>query len=123
MVDPRICTWSTASESNLHNIPHLPFYETITIQTSIVATFHAPSDLSGIGGMKCKHPYSVNHWQNGPSHYDTLFINTAIDNADQDGDLSMYEFLGLEVAQAWLFFSFTLEGVTYLCTLVHWSLT
>lgn len=35
------------------DIPDLPpFYEKITIHTSAIATFHAPSDLSGIGGMK-----------------------------------------------------------------------
>ena len=40
-------------KSSPHNIPNLPpFYEMITIHTSAIATFHAPSDLSGIDGMK-----------------------------------------------------------------------
>ena len=72
-------------ESSPHNIPDLPpFYDKITIYTSVVATFHAPNDLSGIGGMKHERIHAVNCWRNGPGHYDTLFINTAIDNEDQD---------------------------------------
>ena len=103
------------------NIPNLPpFYNKIIIHTAAVATFHAPSDLSGIGGIKHEHIHAVNHWKNGPGHYDTLFINAAIDNEDQDGDSSVHGFLGLEIAQAHLFFSFTLEGVMYPCALVHW---
>ena len=86
-------------ESSLHNIPDLsPFYEKITIYTSVVATFHAPSNLSGIGGMKHECIHAVNCWQNGPGHYDTLFISTAIDNEDQDGESFVHGLLGLEVA-------------------------
>lgn len=108
-------------ESSPHNIPDLPpFYEKITVYTSILATFHTPSDLSGIGGMKHKHIHAVNRWQNGPGHYDTLFVNAAINDEDQDGESSVHGFLGLEVAQACLFFSFALEGVMYPCALVHW---
>ena len=45
--------------SNARNIPNLPhFFERITIHTAVVATFHAPSDLSGIGGMKHEHWYA-----------------------------------------------------------------
>ena len=48
-----------------------------------------------------------------------MLINAAHDN-DDDDSLSAGGLLGLEVAQARLFFSFTLDGVKYSCTLVHW---
>ena len=108
--------------SSTCNIPDLPpFYETITIHTAAIATFHAPSNLSGNGGMKCKHIHSVSHWREGPGRYDTLFINASADNVDGNAeDLSAHGILGLEVACAHLFFSFTLNGVKYPCALVHW---
>ena len=108
--------------SSARNIPNLPpFYEKITIHTSAVATFHAPSDLSGIGGMKRERIHAVNHWRNGPGRYDTMFINTThSDTDDNAGSSSAHGFLDLEVARAHLFFSFVHEGVKYPCALVHW---
>lgn len=104
--------------SSAHDIPNLPpFYEKITIHTAAVATFHAPSDLSGIGGMKRERIHAVSRWRKGPGRYDTLFINVASDNAE---DSSPRGILDLEVARAHLFFSFTLNGVKYPCALVHW---
>ena len=106
--------------SSAHDIPNLPpFYEKITIHTSAIATFHAPSDLSGIGGMKRERIHAVKRWRNGPGRYDTMLINAAHDNDDDDSS-SAQGLLGLEVARARLFFSFTLDGVKYPCTLVHW---
>lgn len=105
--------------SGARNIPSLPpFYEKIIIHTAAVATFHAPSDLSGIGGMKRERIHAVSRWRNGPGRYDTLFIGAASDNMDED--LSTRGILGLEVARAHLFFSFTLDGIKYPCALVHW---
>ena len=106
--------------SNACDIPNLPhFYERITIHTAAVATFHVPSDLSGIGGMRCERIHAVDRWRNGPGCYDTLFINITEDGAD-DSDLSAHGFLGLNVAHAHLFFSFNLDGVKYPCVLVQW---
>lgn len=104
------------------DIPNLPpFYEKITIHTAAVATFHAPSDLAGIGGMKRERIHAVSRWRKGPGRYDTLFINAASDDVDDDAeDSSPRGILGLEVARAHLFFSFTLDRVKYPCALVHW---
>lgn len=108
--------------SSTHNIANLPqFYEKITIHTAAVATFHAPSDLSGVGGMKHECIHAVGHWRKGPGCYDTVFINTSSNNAsDNTGDSSVHGILGLKVAHAHLFFLFALDGVKYQCTLVHW---
>ena len=55
---------------------HPTFFGLITIYPSAVATFHAPSDPSGIGGMRREHIRAVNLWRKGPSRYDTIFVNT-----------------------------------------------
>ena len=71
--------------------------------------------------MKCEHIHAVSCWRQGPGHYNTLFINTPANNVDDSAeDLSASGILGLKVAHAHLFFSFTLNGVKYLCVLVHW---
>ncbi|KAF8228062.1 hypothetical protein L208DRAFT_1293424, partial [Tricholoma matsutake] len=99
------CTSNTSSAD-------LPtFYGKITIYPSAVTTFHAPSDISGIGGMCCECIRAVKSWQKGPGHYDTIFVNT---NTSMDG------MQGLEVAHMRLFFSLSHEGVKYPCTLIHW---
>jgi hypothetical protein len=87
------------------------FYGKITIYPSAVATFHAPSDISGIGGMRRERIHTVKSWRKGPGRYDTIFINT---------DPSFNGMQGLEVARVRLFFSFSHEGVEYPCALVHW---
>ena len=67
------------------NIPDLPlFYETITIHPSAVATFHTPSDLSSIGGMKRECIHTVSCWKRGPGHYNTLFINATANDVDDN---------------------------------------
>ena len=88
-----------------------------TIHTSAATTFHAPSDLSSFGGIKHKCIHAFKRWRNGPGHYDTMLVNIA---HDDDNSSSVRELHGLGVAQAHLFFSFTLDGVKYPCTLVHW---
>jgi hypothetical protein len=99
------CTSNTSSAD-------LPtFYGKITIYPSAVATFHAPSDISGIGGMCRERIRAVKSWRKGPGRYDTIFVNT---NPSMDG------MQGLEVARMHLFFSFSHEGVEYPCALIHW---
>ena len=88
---------------SVRDIPHLPpFYKKITIHTSTIATFHAPSDPSGISSMKCERIHAVKHWRKGPGRYNTLFINAAHDNTESDGGLlsstSVCGIIGLEVA-------------------------
>ena len=85
------------------DIPHLPpFYEKITIHTSAIATFHAPSDPSRIGGMKHECIHAVKHWRTGPGHHDSLFINAAHNNTESDRGLlsstSVHGIIGLEIA-------------------------
>ena len=97
---------SVSAESTLPT-----FFGMITIYPSAVATFHAPSDLSGIGGMRRERIRAVKSWRKGPSHYDTIFVNT---------DPSVKGMRGLSVARVQLFFLFSHDGIEYPCALVHW---
>jgi hypothetical protein len=64
------------SHSDISNSPLPMFYGKITIYPSAVAMFHAPSNISGIGGMCHKCIHAVKSWRKGPGHYDTIFVNT-----------------------------------------------
>ena len=100
------------SDSDSSASSSLPtFYGKITVYPSAVATFHAPSDISGIGGMRRERIRAVKSWRKGPGRYDTIFVNT---------DPSMEGMKGLEISRVQLFFSFSHDNVEYPCALVHW---
>jgi hypothetical protein len=100
------------SDSDISLRTALPiFYGKITIYPSAVATFHAPSDISGTGGMRTERIRAVTSWRKGPGRYDTVFVNT---------DPAAEGMRGLDVARVRLFFSFSYEGIQYPCALVHW---
>ena len=97
------------SDTSVSSLP--TFYGKITIYPSAVAIFHAPSDISGIGGMRRERIRAVKSWRKGPGRYDTIFVNI---------DPSMEGMRGLEIARVRLFFLFSHDGVEYPCALVHW---
>jgi len=76
-----------------------------------MATFRAPSDLSGIECMRHEYIQVTPSWRNGQSCYDTVFINS---------DPSEEGMCGLEVAHVLMFFAFIHEGKQYQCGLMHW---
>ena len=86
------------------------FYGKITCYPSAVATFHVPSDISGVGGMHRERIRAVKSWRKGPRRYDTIFVNT---------DPSAHGMHGLDVARTRLF-SFSYNGIKYPCVLVDW---
>ncbi|KAF8224104.1 hypothetical protein L208DRAFT_1513386 [Tricholoma matsutake] len=81
------------SDTSVSALP--TFYGKITIYPSAVATFHAPSDILGIGSMHRERMHAVKSWRKGPGHYDTIFINT---------DPSVEGMKGLDIACVRLFF-------------------
>lgn len=89
------------------------FQERVSVFTSAVATFFAPSDFSGMGGMHRERIRSVSMWRHGPARRDCVFIQK---------DDKVDGFRGLHAARFLLFFSFAFEGVTYPCALVTWFL-
>jgi len=89
-----------------------PHYEgKVSVFHSAAATFYAPSDSSGIGGMRREHIRATPSWRNGPPRYDCIFVNTA---SDLEG------MRGLDIARVRCFFSFAFRGILYPCALVHW---
>jgi hypothetical protein len=89
--------------------PH--FFGRISIFHSAVATYYAPSDLSGIGGMRREWIRATPSWQNGPPRYDCALISTT---SNLDGTHS------LDVARILLCFSLEFQQKEYPCALVQW---
>lgn len=88
-----------------------PRLSRFSVFTSARATFYAPSDLSGIGGMYREHIRATKSWQKGLPRYDCVFVET---DASKDG------MRGLHVARVKLFFSFWRDDVYYPCAFVDW---
>jgi hypothetical protein len=83
----------------------------IEVFNSAIAAFRAPSDVSGITGMRREHIRAMPSWRNGPARYDTVLINS---NPDAEG------IYGFEIARILLFFAFRYQEMHYPCALVHW---
>ncbi|KAG2091332.1 uncharacterized protein F5147DRAFT_823151 [Suillus discolor] len=83
----------------------------IAVFNSASSRFYAPSDLSGIGGMRTEHIRSCPSWRGGHSRNDCVFVNT---------DSSLPGMQGLEVAHVRAFFSFQYWGEVYPCVVVRW---
>ena len=83
----------------------------LSIYHSAIATFFAPCDLSGIGGMCHEHICAIPSWQKGLLHFDTILVST---------DQQLQGMRGLDVAHVRLFFSFTYENTEYPCALIDW---
>ena len=73
----------------LDSRPKIPGTLRIDVYHSAVSTYHAPSDLSGIGGMHHERIRSTPSWKGGPGWYDCIYIDM---DPDADG------FQGLHVA-------------------------
>ncbi|KAJ3754049.1 hypothetical protein EV360DRAFT_96763 [Lentinula raphanica] len=90
------------------NLPHIT--SKINVYHSAVSVFYAPSDISGIRGMKRERIRSTPSWR-GNERRDTVLV---IVDEEKPG------FRGMSAARALLFFSFQHKGLTYPCALVHW---
>ena len=91
-----------------------PFFyipDKIYVYSSALATFYAPSDLCGTGGMRRERIHAVTSWRGYKPQYDCILVNT---------DEHTPGMLGLNVARAKLFFSVTVNRKKYPCALVHW---
>ncbi|KAH7928302.1 hypothetical protein BV22DRAFT_1103185 [Leucogyrophana mollusca] len=97
-----------------YNLPTVafPVYEgKIMVFHSASSRFFAPSDLSGIGGMRKEHIRACSKWRQEHARYDCVFINS---NPDLPG------MRGLEIARVLCFFSFQYNGNYYPCAVVRW---
>ncbi|KAG2142346.1 hypothetical protein DEU56DRAFT_939653 [Suillus clintonianus] len=89
-----------------------PRYEgKISVFNSACSRFYAPSDLSGIGGMRIEHIRACPMWRNEAPRYDCVFVNVGSEDVG---------IRGLEVARIRAFFSFNYGGTTYPCAVLRW---
>ncbi|TDL20259.1 hypothetical protein BD410DRAFT_815646 [Rickenella mellea] len=86
----------------LSECPH--FYNRISVFHFASATFYAPSDLSGINGMRRERIYSCPSWRRGHPRHDCIFVET---------DATKPGMRGLHVARVKLLFSFSFRDISY----------
>lgn len=81
-------------------------------RTLATTTFYAPSDISGIGGMRREQIRATLFWKkDGAPRHDCVFVVK---------DPSIQGFLGLHVARVYSFFEFTHLNESLPCALVDW---
>ncbi|KAG1722011.1 hypothetical protein EDB19DRAFT_1859531 [Suillus lakei] len=97
------------TEVPLLEFPH--YRGRISVFNSALSTFHAPSDLSGIGGMKRKHIRACPLWRNECVRNDCVFVIT---------DSNARGMLGMDVAHVMAFFSLRQHGRPIPCAVVCW---
>ncbi|KAF9530756.1 hypothetical protein CPB83DRAFT_920826 [Crepidotus variabilis] len=98
-----------------NQLPLPSTHHRIHVYNSARAVFYAPSDLSGLGGLRHERIRSTKSWYGGPARRDCVFIGNS-DSPDAPG------MRGLLVARVLLFFSFTDKemGLKLPCALIHW---
>jgi hypothetical protein len=94
------------------NIPPVePLTGKVYLYPSAVATYYAPSDLSGIGGMHREIIRASSSWHGGHPRYDCVVVEH---DAAQEG------FKGLYVARIFCFLSVKHHETVLPCALVQW---
>lgn len=86
----------------------------VSVYRSAVATYYAPSDLSGIGGMYRERIRATPAWNRGESsapRYDCILVQVS----PEDGGFS-----SMQAARVRLFFSIKHDNNTIPCALVEW---
>ena len=100
---------SSGLDSDIDDLPE--FNGTLSVYNSTVATFYAPSDLSGISGMHHERIRTISSWRGEEPQYDCIFIST---------DPTKEGMRGMDVAHVHLFFSFKYCNILYPCALIWW---
>ncbi|KAK1220287.1 hypothetical protein PQX77_016952 [Marasmius sp. AFHP31] len=94
----------------------LPLWPDIDVSVfhSATSTFYAPTDPSGIAGMKRETIQATPSWRKGGRRYDCVFVEV---------DTEAEGMRGLTALRVRLFFSFEYCGQLHECALVEWFLT
>ena len=96
---------------DINDCPEIDPMLRIKVFHSAISTYHAPSDLSGIGGMHRERIRATPSWLKEGPRYDCVFINK---------DMKTDGFQGLIAAQVALFFSFSHLSKIYPGAYVRW---
>ncbi|KAL6310193.1 hypothetical protein BKA93DRAFT_722154, partial [Sparassis latifolia] len=83
----------------------------VYIVYTVVATYFAPSDPSGIGGMQREYIHVTPSWWCAGMHFDCSFIKSPSTDDGVDA---------FEVARILLFFTIHFRDVQYSCALIRW---
>lgn len=92
----------------LHECPE--FDGPLNVHYSATATFYAPSDPCGAGGMRREHIRSTPSWFGGKSRFDCAFVKHYKTNTMASPP---------DIVRVLLFFSFTFRGVHFKCALIR----
>ncbi|KAH9946685.1 hypothetical protein B0H21DRAFT_808643 [Amylocystis lapponica] len=88
------------------------FFGRISVFHSAVAMFYAPSDISGLGGMRCERIRATPVWRGDPAgRYDCVYV---------DKNEAQHGFRGLHVGRVRLFLSLRHQTISYPCALIEW---
>ncbi len=98
----------SADEINIDDCPEIT--SKIYVYHSAMASFYAPSNISGIRGMRREHIHSTPSWYGHP-RCDCAFVME---------DDSTAGFRGMSIIRVQMFLSFEHCGRVYPCALVHW---
>ncbi|KAG1788518.1 hypothetical protein EV424DRAFT_1476518 [Suillus variegatus] len=88
------------------------FMGRVSVFSSAAASFHAPSDLSGTGGMRREHIRATTSWRGGPARHDCVLVGT---NNEVNCSLD-----GLAIAKVLRFLGFKYRTKYLQCAVVHW---
>ncbi|KZT18295.1 hypothetical protein NEOLEDRAFT_1184396 [Neolentinus lepideus HHB14362 ss-1] len=98
-------------EEDKHSLPE--FHSPIYIHYSAKAIYYAPSDPSGVGGMRREYIRANPKWRKGDPRFDCVLVKRPV----LEGPSVAGKF---QVARIFLLFSFKFSGVTLQCALVQW---
>jgi hypothetical protein len=106
-----LCEQGAAGVADAPTIDAALFNMLVSVYHSATATFYAPTDPSGIGGMRRETIRSTPSWR-GKARRDTIFISN---------DPKLPGMRGLLLARALLFMRLEpSQGEPFPCVLVHW---
>ncbi|THH29603.1 hypothetical protein EUX98_g4593 [Antrodiella citrinella] len=97
----------------------------ISVHYAAFATFYAPSELCGPGGMHQEAIRSNPNWRNEYARYDTVLVQNGAEDdsdSDDDNDEPPQPMGGMLVARVLAFLAFSHEDVRYPCAMVEWFL-
>ena len=95
----------------LEDCPELPVDTRISVFHAAVATFYAPSEQAGPGGMHRELIRCSPRWYGDRARYDTILVKT---------DDEAPGMLGMTVGRVRMFLSFVFDYIQYRCAFVEW---
>jgi hypothetical protein len=82
----------------------------IQVYNAVTALYHAPSDPSGVHGMRREWIRCTSNWRGRGCREDCVLVDVDAEDAPN----------GLQAARARLFFSLEYQNIHYECALLHW---